>query len=98
MFFEKKADFFKKINCCLSLQKRLAPAFMRGVPQCAHWGGGSIKKARAKIAPLRGARAEGPPFYSPVNNNLPQKRSCFDRITLDLGTQGSEILKFDLRS
>ena len=64
------------------------PAFMRGVPQCAHWGGGSIKggqlpqsppcggdsplfKAGAKIAPLRGARAEGPPFYSPVNNNLP---------------------------
>ena len=88
---------------------------MRGVPQCAHWGGGSIKggqlpqsppcggdsplfKAGAKIAPLRGARAEGPPFYSPVNNNLPQKRSCFDRITLDLGTQGSEVLKFDLRS
>ena len=60
---------------------------MRGVPQCAHWGGGSIKrgqlpqsppcggdsplfKAGAKIAPLRGARAEGPPFYSPVNNNF----------------------------
>ena len=30
MFFEKKADFFKKINCCLSLQKRLAPRIYEG--------------------------------------------------------------------
>ena len=32
----------KTINCCLAVcTSPLPPAFMRGVPQCAHWGGGS---------------------------------------------------------
>ena len=48
------------------------------LPQSPPCGGDSpLFKAGAKIAPLRGARAKGPPFYSPVNNNL--QHHSFDK-------------------
>ena len=51
MFFEKKADFFKKINCCLSLQKRLAPRIYEGGAPVRTLGRGEHKKGGQDCAP-----------------------------------------------
>ena len=48
MFFEKKADFFKKINCCLSLQKRLAPRIYEGGAPVRTLGRGEHKKSEGQ--------------------------------------------------
>ena len=49
MFFEKKADFFKKINCCLSLQKRLAPRIYEGGAPVRTLGRGEHKKKGGQL-------------------------------------------------
>ena len=55
MFFEKKADFFKKINCCLSLQKRLAPRIYEGGAPVRTRGRGEHQKGGPRLRPC-GAR------------------------------------------